>query len=125
MWSIFYRLIPLAALIAVIYVLSSVRGYAQPKDSSLAWLVANTPMPVQKLMHVLLYAILSALIYWILEKLTLRPSHRLAAAFIVAVAYGAFNEWRQLQLPGRFGTAMDVALNALGAGLGLLVAMLI
>ena len=72
----------------------------------------------------LLYGSLSGLWYWVLAPLPLRPSYRILTAFVIAVGFGAINEWRQIHLPGRYGTLADVLLNAMGAGLGLLVAVL-
>ena len=34
-------------------------------------------------------------------------------------------EWRQTKVPGRFGTVNDVVLNAAGAALGLLAAIVL
>jgi VanZ family protein len=41
------------------------------------------------------------------------------------VAFGAVMEWCQTKVPGRYGTAFDVALDAAGAALGLLAAVFI
>lgn len=125
MRNVVYRPALLLALIMGIYVLSSVRGHTQAEEWTLVWLVGKTPPLVQKVMHVLLYAALSWLVYGALESLSLRTSYRVIIAFLVSVSFGGFNEWHQLQMPGRFGTAVDVALNAFGAALGLLVAVLI
>jgi len=52
-------------------------------------------------------------------------AYRILAAFLVAAGFGALNEWHQIHLPGRYGSLADVVLNAIGAGLGLLVAVLL
>jgi VanZ family protein len=118
------RFVLLFALMVAIYILSSIPGYARPDDWKLVWLVAKTPPLVQKTMHLVLYAGLSWLVFWALESLSLRLGYRVVAAFVIAVGFGAFNEWRQIQMPGRYGTFLDVALNAVGAAVGLLVAVL-
>ena len=107
---------------AGIFVLSSIPGYARPEDWALAWLVAKTPPLIQKTLHVLLYGGLACLLFWTLAPLPIR--FRALAAFMIAVSFGAFNEWHQLQMPGRVGSITDVMLNAAGAALGLLIAIL-
>ena len=90
-------------------------------DSPLSWLAAITPTPVQKVMHVCLYAILALLLAWSLDDIQ-SLTYRLLLAFTIAVAFGALMEWCQTMVPGRHGTLFDVALNATGAALGLLAA---
>ena len=75
-------------------------------------------------MHVCLYAILALLLVWTLDDIQ-SWTYRLVIAFIVAVTFGAVMEWCQTSIPGRHGTVFDVALNAAGAALGLLVAVLL
>ncbi len=111
---------------AGLFVLSSIPGYTHTADwGGLAWLVAQTPPLLQKTMHVLLYAGLAWLLFWTLEPARFAPRFRALTAFVVAVAFGAFNEWHQLALPGRFGTVWDVVLNAGGAAVGVIVAVLL
>ena len=105
-----------------LFVLSSIPGPAQPGDSLLGRLVAQTPVSIQKLMHVLLYGGLAWLWFWTLEPLKNEPATRWLLAFLLTAGYGAFNEWYQLHVPGRFGSCNDILLNSIGAIIGLLMA---
>lgn len=98
-------------------------GSSGHSDSPISWLATKTPAPVQKLLHVCFYAVLALLLVWTLDGIQ-TWTYRLLIAFIIAVAFGAVMEWCQTMVPGRHGTMFDVALNAAGAALGLLVAVL-
>jgi len=112
------------AFVALVIALSVAPGVARPGDSVFEWLVANTATPVQKAMHVAIYAMLAALWFWTLESVDSRIL-RFALALVVTVGLGALLEWRQTMVPGRFGTLMDVMLNACGAIAGLIMAGLL
>lgn len=96
-------------------------GRPQPTDSAFIWLVAKTPTLLQKGLHIGLYGVLALLLAWTLDVIESR-TYRFLVAFIIAVAFGMVMEWYQTRVPGRFGTVVDVALNAVGAALGLLIA---
>ncbi len=115
-------LITIAFAILVV-ILSVTPGRGQTDDSIFVWLVVNTPTLMQKLMHVAVYASLAFLLAWSLEDIGARPL-RLAIALVLAIGLGAGLEWYQTSVPGRFGTVLDVLLNAGGALLGLLVAVI-
>jgi len=116
-------IITLAMVVAVIGI-SVIPGHARSGDSMFVWLVAATPTPLQKVMHFLVYASLTWLLAWTLEGVAPRWL-RLTIAFALAVGLGAALEWYQTRVPGRFGTLLDVLLNAAGATAGLLAALLI
>lgn len=97
-------------------------GIHRPGDHIFIWLVAETPSLIQKILHFLLYALLALLLMWTLEGIQSRTS-RLLTALVIAVAFGALMEWCQTKVPGRFGSLYDIALNAAGAGMGLLAAI--
>ena len=63
--------------------------------------------------------------FWTIEPLSITLSYRSFVAFTITVGFGAFNEWHQLKVAGRYGTITDVMLNAVGAALGLLIALLV
>ena len=119
-----YRWAITLALIAIIVALSVVPGRPQPGDSVFVWLVARIPSLVQTAMHVVCYAALAALVYWCLEPLGSRGWRAIAALFL-ALLLGAGLEWYQTQIPGRYGTFLDVVLNAIGAVAGLAVALIL
>ncbi len=108
-----------AALTAAIVALSIVPGEPQPGDSAFAWAVARTPTLLQKLMHVVVYGLLTMLLVWALEAAGWSPLRAYACGVFVAVALGALLEWVQLSVPGRFGTLYDLALNVAGVICGL------
>lgn len=109
-------------LMTVLVVASIVPGRAQPGDSFFVFVVAKTPTLVQKLLHLSMYALLTLMWAWTLEAIQSRPTRLLIAA-VVAVIFGASMEWYQTRVPGRFGTIVDVGLNAAGAVLGLIAAV--
>jgi VanZ family protein len=97
-------------------------GRPQPGDSAFNQLIAQTPTLLQKLLHICLYGVLVLLLAWTLDSIRSR-TYRFLISWIIAVAFGAVMEWYQSKVPGRFGTVIDVALNAAGATFGLLVAV--
>jgi len=107
----------------LVVILSVTPGRDQTDDSIFVWLIVNTPTLLQKLLHIAVYASLAFLLAWSLENVDPRPL-RLAIALVLAVCLGAGLEWYQTIVPGRFGTVLDVLLNAGGALLGLLLAMI-
>jgi VanZ family protein len=107
---------------ALLMFASLLPGRPQPGDAAFVWLIAKTPTLLQKGLHVGLYAALALLLAWTLEPIQSR-TYRFLMAFILAVAFGAVMEWSQTRVPGRFGTVIDVALNAVGAALGVWVAV--
>ena len=109
---------------ALLMLVSLIPGHPKPGDSAFIWLIANTPTLIQKVLHVCLYGVLALLLAWTLEGIQPR-TYRFLIALIIAVAFGAVMEWCQTKVPGRFGTVYDVALNAVGAALGLLAAVFI
>jgi len=116
------RLIVTLVLVVGIVTLSVVPGRSQPGDSAFVWLVSVTPMPLQKVLHVIAYATLAVLLMWTLETIDSMP-RRVALAFVVTVSLGAVLEWYQTSVPGRFGTFADAILNMIGSIAGLIVAV--
>jgi len=118
------RLAITLSFMAVMLGLSIVPGEAQDSDSFFIWAVAATPTLLQKTLHVLFYAVLTVLWAWTLEVMQ-SVYLRLAVAVCVAIGFGILMEWAQIYIPGRFGALGDVLLNALGAFLGLGLAVLL
>ena len=112
------------ALVVVIVALSVTPDRHRPGDTVFHWLVVNTSTWVQKTLHVVVYALLAALLVWALDDVESRRV-RLLLALVSAVGLGAALEWYQLRVPGRFGNVTDVLLNAAGAILGLIAATLL
>jgi VanZ family protein len=117
-----FRLASAIALMLAIAVLSVLPGHPQPGDSALVWAVAKTPPLVQNIMHVVLYALLSALWVWTLTVVESDRTRPWAVAVTIAIGFGAGLEACQLFVPGRFASIFDVLLNSIGAFGGVLVA---
>ncbi len=119
--SIQTRLLITFLLTAIIVGLSVVPGRSQYGDTVFSWLLFATPNLLQKILHVLNYAVLAFLWVWTLERVIPRVS-RYLLAFAIAVGLGVMLEWCQTMVPGRFGSLADVFLNTLGVVIGLALA---
>lgn len=119
-----YRWAITAALVALVIGLSIAPGVARPGDSVFVWLAANTATPLQKAMHVVIYALLAVAWVWTLQSVGPKPL-RYILAFVVTLGLGAILEWQQTRIPGRYGTLGDVLLNFIGIVLGLLGTLLL
>ena len=119
-----YRWMLTILFVGLVVILSVTPGRAQAGDSIFVWLVVNTPTPLQKFMHVAIYAALALLVMWSLEAVESRTA-RIALTFVLTVGLGAILEWYQTLVPGRFGTIVDALLNAIGAIAGLLIGLLV
>ena len=100
---------PPVALMAVIFVLS-----AQPDLNSG---LGTFDLIGRKVIHATEYALLCFL--WWRALRTVAPTRKAALllAFTAAVAYAATDELHQHYVEGRHGTPVDIAIDALGAGL--------
>ena len=110
--------------VGLIVLLSVTPGIERPADSVFSWLVLQTATPVQKALHVGIYATLAILWMWTLEPFESRWL-RMALSLIGTAGLGAVLEWYQTTVPGRYGSLFDVLLNLIGAILGLLIALLL
>ena len=119
-----YRYLIIVAFVAIIVALTIAPDREQPGDTVFSWLVVNTAAPVQKALHVVMYAVLVVLFMWTLEAVGSRTLRALLGVTL-AIGLGAFLEWYQLSVPGRFGSLTDVMLNSAGAIAGLLLAILL
>jgi VanZ family protein len=107
--------LPPVALMGLIFFLS-----AQPDLSSGlgAWDVL-----LRKLAHATVYAVL-VLLWWRALRDTAGPAPRpLMAAWLIAIAYSATDEWHQTFVAGRHGTPLDVLIDAGGASAAALWAL--
>ena len=114
------RVLLTLALIVLLAALSLTPDREQAGDGAFGWVVHVTPPAVQKVAHLLAYALLAGMAAWTLAALEPRAL-RLTLAFVGTVAIGAALEWGQTHIPGRFGTLADVLLNAAGALVGVVV----
>ncbi len=83
--------------------------------------IANVQLFVRKTGHLAEYGILSILICRALAKRVAPGSLPLVAlgqAVLIAAVYAAFDEWHQSRTAERFGSALDVGIDTVGAVLG-------
>ena len=111
-------------LAAIVVALSISPGVEQSGDNIFVWVIVRTPTLIQKIMHIATYAALAMCWMWTLESIESRAV-QISLTVIATVGLGAVLEWHQTNIPGRFGTVFDVALNALGAAIGLALALLL
>lgn len=116
------RLLITLGVMGAVFFASAVPGRAQAGDSAFVWLIAATPAPLQKALHVCVYAVLTVLWAWTLDNLQSKTL-RLVLPIAFAISFGALMEWYQTKVPGRIGSLLDVALNTAGAIMGLLLAL--
>ncbi len=88
--------------------------------------LSGTPLVVadfilRKAGHLLYYAILQILLSASLRRLGWGGRYPYGWAFVLCLATGAFDEYRQAHVPGRTGTPWDLLWDSAGAGLGWLV----
>jgi VanZ family protein len=100
------RWLPVLVWAGVIFALSSI--------PSLSSGLGTWDLVLRKCAHMAEYAILAVLL--------LRATSSYAWAFGLAVAYAASDEVHQLFVRGRHGSPVDVAIDAVGALIGLAVA---
>ena len=117
-----WRWIITLILAAIVVTLSISPGVARSGDNIFVWIIVRTPTLIQKIMHVATYATLAMSWMWALESIESRTV-RISLTIIVTVGLGTVLEWYQTRVPGRFGTVFDVALNAIGATIGLALAL--
>ena len=115
----------LTILLSIAIVLLSITPVrSRPGDTVFHWIVENTAPPVQKISHVVVYALLAMMVMWALENVGPRVG-RAFLTLLLVVSLGAALEWYQLQVPGRFGSLADIGLNVVGAILGIAAAWLL
>ena len=119
-----YRWAVTILFIGFVIGLSITPGVEGPDDNLFSWLFSHTSSPVQKVLHVVTYALLATLWMWTLAGIESVPV-RLALSLVLALGLGIALEWYQTTVPGRFGSVLDIALNAVGAVVGLIVALLL
>jgi hypothetical protein len=104
---------------AGIYWLSSIPGEVDPESPLLSGIISWTPPAVQNLLHIPLFGILAWLWYRTLYSINMQHGLALITAFLLAAGFGVFDEWHQLDVPGRYASFTDIALNCAGVLLAL------
>ena len=119
-----YRWALTLALAALIIGLSVTPGVARPDDNLFSWLYAGTPPTAQKVLHIIMYGLLAFLWVWTLASIE-STRLRLGISLLLTLGLGFALEWYQTRVPGRFGTLVAALLNAVGALIGVVVAVLL
>jgi VanZ family protein len=96
---------PVAAWAAVIFVLSSI--------PDLGTGLGETDLVLRKIAHAAEFAVLGFLL--------LRAVRREPAALVLGFAYAVSDEVHQHFVPGREGAVLDVAIDAVGVAIGVLL----
>jgi VanZ family protein len=104
---------PALAWMAVIFVMSSRSSVPQSPVVPSALFAAVG--------HLFAYALLAVLLARALEYDIESIVRRYGLAWLLSVAYGASDEFHQSFVPGRQSTVADVAIDAVGAAIGLLL----
>jgi len=69
---------------------------------------------VKKFGHVVVYGILTALLFGALRLRISRKVHAVLLTAVIAMLYALSDEWHQTFVPGRSGSLRDVGFDALG-----------
>lgn len=111
------RLVAPVIYMGLIFILSSVPGNSINPESlleqTLIWITPN----FQNLLHIPLFFGLALTWTYALKKYIDNNHLNLFTAFTLSTLYGVADELHQMQTPGRYGSASDLVLDALGAGL--------
>lgn len=112
------RLLPALLWQALIWLLSSRPWPTAGGLLARLWLLLPQALaellPADKALHATFYAILALLWVW---GLPLRQ--RIGAAWLLATAWGALDEWHQAYVPGRTADLWDLLADGVGAALAL------
>lgn len=109
------RVLAPIAYMGLIFILSSIPGNSSDPDTlleqSLIWITPN----LQNLLHIPLFFGLA--LTWIYSLNNIIKNHLLVlvTASFLSTVYGLLDEIHQTQIPGRYGSISDLALDTLGA----------
>lgn len=117
MTTLALRFTPVIIWMGLIFALS-----AQPTTPHLPGFM---PSLTAILGHFVVYAVLAALLWWLLGVFELSVRQRWFIAFAVAVCYGMSDEWHQEFVPSRDPSILDLAVDAAGALASLAVILLL
>jgi VanZ family protein len=106
------------AWMALIFALSSIPNEIRGPESR---------VPYDKIAHFVEFGVLAFLVAWIVARVRGMPVGGTAAVIGVAAAvvYGVTDEWHQAYVPGRDPSWEDLATDAAGAVVGVVVAVVV
>ena len=105
--------LPAAAIAAVVWVLSDTPDLAVASG----WL----DTVLRKAAHVGVFGLLAAACVLALRAWPVRVPASLVGGAVLALAYAGVDEWHQTRVPTRHGTPVDVAIDAIGVGIAVMV----
>ena len=114
--------LPVMVMVAL-WKLSSIPGIQRPDTPALYSLFYWISPALQNTMHVPAFAALTCAWRWALCSWLRGSKMRSASAFAITSAYGAFDEWHQSFIPGRYASLVDILLDLVGALLGIWLAV--
>ncbi len=120
-WFILYWL-PVIAWMTLIFALSHISDVdSVRREGPFAWIPPELKSP--GFVHTVEFFVLAALVYRLLASYrAFTGLYLLGGALLIAVGYGLTDEFHQSFVPGRTATLGDVAIDALGATLGVVAA---
>lgn len=116
--TVLLRWLPVVGWMAVIFTLSSISGLRVSDEVAV-------DRPIRILAHMASFGLLAGLVLHALAGRRRPPVWHVLLAIAIAVAYGVSDEIHQAFVPNRMGRAQDVAVDALGATLGAMLAWLV
>jgi VanZ family protein len=99
--------------------LFSINTMSPDADEKIAGVYLNRY--VQDSLHIPLFGVLMFLWILALEQLPNFKERAVSLSFIICMAYTALEETLQVFIPGRYGSLSDVAFNAVGCGVAVLL----
>jgi len=73
---------------------------------------------IRKSAHIFMFFVLGALLYLLMKSFKLSRNKRIGFSILIAAIYGVVDELHQTFVPGRSGELRDVAIDTIGASLG-------
>lgn len=101
-------------LMGMFWAASSIPGELRPDDPLTYRLFAWLPPTAQNLLHIPAYAALAFLWHAVFRAWRIAGIAPFALSLVVSVLYGIGDEWHQSFVPGRYASATDATLNAVG-----------
>jgi VanZ family protein len=101
------RWMAVAFWVGMIFAFSATPSLASPFEP-----VAD--FSLRKLAHLMVFAVLTVLLYRAFRLHMARPTHAWLLAMFVAVLYACSDEWHQTFVPGREGTVRDLVIDSVG-----------
>ena len=110
--------LPPLLLMAVIFILSSIPGKVD--DDHVLKILTELDPQLQNLLHIPMFGLLQWLWLRAFAKTGKSGGQTVMACVGITTAYGLFDEFHQLFVPGRYASLTDVLMNLVGVAMGTL-----